>query len=853
MSGLPTLLRPGFIVPPSDMSDSDRKMLASTVSIDYILKVIGNKIPKSRGSSIKIPPKKYGDKVILLKSDTGSGKSTVLPAKLYETFFEQTKKNIAITQPRILTAVDTPNIIVSVPSNSFLEMDKNIGYTTGTFKRLPKESGIIFSTIGVISQQLITLTDEDFMKRYQFIIVDEVHERDIETDLCLFYLKKLIQNNWENPECPLIILTSATFDEKIFMNYFDIPKNNYIQVIGKTFPIKAIYPEYNIKNVISYATQLSKKIHLENMMDLQPETEENQFRDIIIFIQDTKTAETIYKDLMQFNSTILNQSYDKLQQYLITLNTDMEEKFRGGGEIDKSKQYYILPIILNSQNFASSGLEYQNLFSNMDMIHVPLWKPDKNGNIDLEDTPYKYVHPSRRIIIGTNVAETGVTIPTLKYCIDSGYQFNVEFQPNFNCNLLAIKNISKGSAIQRKGRVGRKAPGEWHPCYTESTFNYLKEDNLSQIIISDPTENLLGILIKEKECEIVEEKSINVIKNNKNNNLFQMFNVIDNYWYVLNNKYKSNISSLDFIELPSMQSLSYSIEKLHILGFIDDNYDVTTVGYFANQIRFITLECKKMILSGYHYGANILDLITISSFIYATKRKVFSKNFTMKNFLKIANDEFNFYNTILIADDFINCLFIWNILQKYIHSHIWKLDIKNVDAEKIHNKKLLYLKNIEEWCDENGLIFEGIIKVIEIRDTIIENLITIGLDPYKNSLGLTKSQYNLNNIFKNSFSDGISEIKKIKECIYEGFKCNLLINVKNNYMLGIKNIPIAIKSKFIGILNNDNVEQNKPKYVIISGFSLSKTFNSAVYNIQSNDYISVLDNFITIDEYFVKY
>ena len=130
-------------------------------------------------------------------------------------------------------------------------------------------------------------------------------------------------------------------------------------------------------------------------------------------------------------------------------------------------------------------------------------------------------------------------------------------------------------------------------------------------------------------------------------------------------KIKKAIS--DFIELPSINSLSYSVEKLHILGFIDDNYDITLPGFISNQIRFINLECRKMILSGYYYGASILDLVTISAFVYVQKRNIFEKKFKMENFLKISDEEFPFYNNVLIADDFINCLFIWNSLQKYLH------------------------------------------------------------------------------------------------------------------------------------------------------------------------------------------
>lgn len=835
MSNLPTLLRKGFIVPPKGMSDSDKKKLNDTVSIDYILNFISNRIPEKKGSRIKTPPKKYGDKVIILKSETGSGKSTTLPSKLYTAFFEKTRKNIIVTQPRVLTAIDIPSTIV--PFVPELELDKNIGYNTQNFKRLPKEKGIIFSTVGVLTQQLIMSEDEEFMKKYQFIIIDEVHERDIDTDLCLFMLKKLLQDNYENPECPLVILTSATFDEKIFMEYFNTPKENYIQVVGSTFPIEPNFPEYSISNYIQYATLKAQKLHLDNLSDID---NGDKFRDIIIFVQGTAIGRKIYDDLMVFNSNILSQDYKTIMKYNAELeNTLTALEKKGGGE---KQNYFILPILLDKKNFEKGGLQYQNLFSSLETINVPLWERSKKINLD--SPPKKYVIPSRRIIIATNIAETGVTIPTLKYCIDTGYHFNVEYHPNFGCSAMFPKNVTRGMAIQRRGRVGRKAPGFWFPCYTEETFNALQADNFSKIIIDDTAANLLSILIKEKGVEIIEETTLSKIKNKKTYNLFQTFSLTSNSWYSIKNKYETNMSSLDFIELPSVQMLEYSLEKLHILGFIDDKYDITVLGYYANQIRFLSLELKKMIFSGYHYGANILDLITIASFIHIQKRLIFSKDFKLSNFLKQNDTEFDFYNRVLIADDFINCIFVWNIFQSFIEKNMLEINssiLEKLNTDDTPHKKVLYIKNIKKWCDENGILYDGLVNVMAMRDSIIENMINAGLNPYKNSLGLQKNLYNLNKIMRENLAEGLDEIRKLKYCIFEGYKCNILVLRKDNYTSLLKNITIKVKSNYI------EFENNKPQALIVDSYNLSQKFNSALFEFVANGFISVLDNYIEID------
>lgn len=850
-SSLPTLLRKGFVVPPKGMSPSDKKKLENTISIDYILNFISDRIPLKRGSKPKITPKNYGDKVIVLKSDTGSGKSTTLPTKLYTTFFESNKKGIAVTQPRVLTAMDLPSTIV--PYEPTLELDKNIGYNTGAFKRPPKERGIIFSTVGVLTQQLIMNTDEEFMKKYQFVIIDEVHERDIDTDLCLFMLKKLIETNYDNPECPLVILTSATFNENIFIEYFHVPPQNYIQVIGSTFPIEPNFSDYSIANYLQFATIKSQKLHIENIDDIE---KNDKFRDIIVFVKDSGVGKKIYNDLHLFNSKVLDNTFDKVLKYVEEIDAEMETFYKKGGssQVRDDTRYYILPILLDSTSFQSGGLEYQNLFSSMNSIHVPLWKLDSKNQINIDDLPYKYVIPTRRIIIATNIAETGVTIPTLKYCIDTGYHFNVEFNPEMGCSVLYAKNVTKGMAIQRRGRVGRKSPGIWYPCYTEDTFNSMPSEQSSKIIVSDTTENLLGIMIKEKNVEIIEERAIKKIKNHAKEKLFRRFEMMDNSWYKISNLLQTNLSSLDFIEMPSMQSLSFSIEKLHILGFIDDNYNITTPGFYANQIRFISLELRKMILAGFYYGANILDLITIASFVYATKRKIFKKTFKMTNFLKQSDIEFDFYNKILFADGFVNCIFVWNIFQAFLQKSISGL---NADMlEKMNNlqtteyKKILYTDDIKQWCDDNDIIYDGLLKVIATRDQIVENIITLGINPYKNSLDLPKNSYNLNKILLNSLSDGINEIKKIKGCLYEGYKCNLLVNRKNMYLSLLHGVSIKVKSPFVAELNPSSVDQTYPMHVVVDSYSLAPKFGSSQFEFLADGYVSVLDNFIDVDETF---
>jgi HrpA-like RNA helicase len=643
--------------------------------------------------SPKKPPKKYSDKVLLLKSSTGSGKSTTIPTALYTNFIEQTRKNISITQPRILTCVDIPSSIIQF---SDLEFDKNIGYNTGKFQRLPKEKGIIFCTTEIIVQQyMMSETPEEFMSKNFAILVDEVHTRDLGTDRLLFLMKKLLIDHYDDPECPFLILMSATFDEKVFIDYFEIPRENYMIIDGFAYPKTDFYPKYDIVDYNQYAIKKALQIHIENIADIAGK-ENSPYRDIIIFVPTAAIGQKMVLEFLKYNCTILNQEYDnlitwkekELDSEVDSLHIKNNNPQVGGDEnviddnptkMSKSARFFILPILLSKATFEASGVFYQNLFSPIELISLPIWKLKAGQAVDITAKPDKFVVPSRRIIISTNISETGITIDSLRYCLDIGMEYSVSFCPDFNAPLMMQKGCTQGMIIQRKGRVGRKSPGFWFPCFTEATFNKMQKDQFAEIILSDPIDNLLNIIINETETKIVEYESKTITSNEEKRNalgLFQRNTISDTRWWKLENKKKLNIASMDFIEMPSGPSLQYAIEKLHALGMINDEYNITIFGYYANLIRFIPIEAKRMIFEGFACGASIIDLITATAFIQTGKRPIFDKKYKMPNVLGKPN--FDFIYKVLIGDELIGCMLLWNEFNDWMNKKISKAFLQNL-------------------------------------------------------------------------------------------------------------------------------------------------------------------------------
>lgn len=239
----PTLLKRGVLIPPEGASDTLRRELEGYVAIDYVVKYLQN---------MKTSVRSVGDRVLILQSGTGSGKSTVLPVRLV-----QFGRRIAITQPRRKTVQEIARDIVQRYPHDMI-MGENIGYQTGLI-RVPARKGLRFMTIGILKLQLLNSTSDQIMHRYSIIVIDEVHTHDIDVDFTLRLLKLFLQKNWTNENCPTVILTSATLDPRKYMEYFD--SQHFIDVagLGQNHPVQEHWPESAIGNTYTAILGILRK------------------------------------------------------------------------------------------------------------------------------------------------------------------------------------------------------------------------------------------------------------------------------------------------------------------------------------------------------------------------------------------------------------------------------------------------------------------------------------------------------------------------------------------------------------------------------------------------------------------
>ena len=376
--------------------------------------------------------------VIIIMGETGCGKTTQVPKIIYENL-PLDNKMICITQPRRIAAI-------SISERVAEELDSKIGETVGfsvRFKeKMSKKTKIKFLTDGMLVRECIL---DKNLEKYKYIILDEIHERSIHTDILMMICNDLLINK-RRSDLKLIIM-SATLDPNKYMEYFKT--NALIKVQGRKFPIKvfniaeekeeeinSLSKNINQKKELDYYDLISKYIDRCLNCILQiilSEKEEDKYGDILVFLPGQEDIED-------------------LQELLKSKKEEINTELPNG----KNIEFKILPL-------------FGSLPSNQ---QLKIFRPLKN----------KYGKNIRKIILATNIAETSLTIKNIKYIIDSGFFKMRKFYPKLNIDTLKVTQISKNSALQRAGRAGRESPGICYRLYTQEEYKNFSEQTEPEIL-----------------------------------------------------------------------------------------------------------------------------------------------------------------------------------------------------------------------------------------------------------------------------------------------------------------------------------------------------------------------------------
>lgn len=429
------------------------------------------------------------------------------------------KQKVACTQPRILTAMKIPEDVM--PHYKMLKMGENIGYKTGARSR--ESQGINYMTLGVIVQYALFMEPEEFFQKYPFIIIDEAHERNVEMDILLLVIRQYAEKY--KKKIPFFIFMSGTINVEKYLDYFKLSKFHQVKVSGFTFPINANFTERDVPNYINGAVDM-----VFDIIKHDPIAKRGDPHDILIFCATGGAITKIYNGLKQ--------------------------------RIDKDKLPY-MPIQINREVVSQEKQDFINV------------------DLPLSELTYNGIPVERRIIIATNVAETGLTLSSLKHVIDTGYVLSAELNPNYGVEAMILKPVTKFMARQRRGRVGRKFPGIAYSLFTQDSYDELPDESLSDFIKS--RDSVTGFL---KTMLYIDPKSIN---------------------------YETSEKSIDIgLMDPLPKELVVFIkDKLYALGLMQGD-TVTALGQIAIKVGKLPLESIRMIMCGYAFDICVADLITIA-------------------------------------------------------------------------------------------------------------------------------------------------------------------------------------------------------------------------------------------------
>ncbi|MGC1510715.1 ATP-dependent RNA helicase HrpA [Ketobacter sp.] len=340
------------------------------------------------------------NQVVIIAGETGSGKTTQIPKLCMQAGLGQ-YGFIGHTQPRRLAARTVSQRIADELSSPLGEA---VGFKIRFQDRVADTSIIKLMTDGIL---LAEINHDRFLSQYSAIIIDEAHERTLNIDFLLGYLKQLLP---KRPDLKVVI-TSATIDHMRFASYFH--NAPVIEVSGRTYPVELVY----------------------RPLDNVEETDED----------------TVADEESRMESGILQAVKDILQRQR------EQPKTLGCGDI---------LVFLASERDIRQVADYLRRHVGSFLEIMPLYSRLSNA----EQNRVFQSHSGRRIVLSTNVAETSVTVPGIGYVIDTGVARISRYSFRTKVQRLPIEPISQASANQRAGRCGRVAAGVCYRLYSEQDF-----------------------------------------------------------------------------------------------------------------------------------------------------------------------------------------------------------------------------------------------------------------------------------------------------------------------------------------------------------------------------------------------
>ena len=468
---------------------------STTIEVEDVLPI--NDYEKEIVESVK------SHQVVIITGETGSGKSTQLPQILWRNgflFFNTVTPSllkegaIAISQPRRVAAI---NLARRVSEEMHCAFGEKVGYTVRCYHlhlitrsfddKSSPATQIKYITDGCLVKEFIT---DPQLGRYTVIMLDEAHDRSIHTDILFGLCKKLLP---QRPELRLII-TSATLNTAQFAAFY--PGAATLSIPGRLYPV-AIYhskdvPSSNQNEVVEKAVDVLKRIH------------KREPGHVLLFLPG---------------------------QYEIEKAVRLIDEWCGDGRGDGRGD--------GCGDGCGDGRsnDHSNDHSNGLRLRVfPLYAalPAEEQARVFEPVPAGV----RKVVVCTNIAETSVTVPGIRFVIDPGFSREKHYNARTGIDGLDTVRISKVAAQQRAGRAGRTGPGKCYRLYSSEVYAQMEESAVPEIRRSSLVATMLYLKVLGVD----------------------------------------DVLAFDYLDAPAPEAISVALKQLYILGALDANGAVTELG-----------------------------------------------------------------------------------------------------------------------------------------------------------------------------------------------------------------------------------------------------------------------------------
>jgi ATP-dependent helicase HrpA len=346
--------------------------------------------------------------VVVIAGETGSGKTTQLP-KLCLAAGRGAAGMIGCTQPRRIAARAVARRVAEELNTT---VGAAVGYQVRFNDNVGERTAIKFMTDGIL---LAEIQSDRWLSNYDTLIIDEAHERSLNIDFLLGYLKQLLNKRRDLK----LIVTSATIDTERFSQHFG--NAPVVSVEGRGYPVEVRYRPIDASGSDDDVSALHDTRHVRSGRGGDHDRSDRTVLDGIVSACDEIVRESASGDVLVF--------------------LPGEREIRDAHQALERRKYRHTEVL-------------------------PLYARLSTRDQDRVFNP----GPLRRIVLATNVAETSLTVPRILYVVDPGLARVKRYSPRQKLDRLHIEAIAQASADQRKGRCGRIAPGVCYRLYSEAEF-----------------------------------------------------------------------------------------------------------------------------------------------------------------------------------------------------------------------------------------------------------------------------------------------------------------------------------------------------------------------------------------------